>query len=163
MTFARRTFAATMTGLALMGSLPSVAMAQGQTDTAPIRQTLQRYEQALNRSDTAAIVALYTPDGVQMAPDAPAAVGREGVRAAYDATFKAIALNLRFTVDDIQLMGKDTAVLRSHSTRTLKVQGQGGDAPATPVNFKELFVLRQQTDGQWKFSHYSFSAAPARP
>lgn len=161
MTFARRTFAATVTGLALMASLPSVSMAQGQTDTAPIRQTLQRYEQALNRSDTAAIVALYTPDGVQMAPDAPAAVGREGVRAAYDATFKAIALNLRFTVDDIQLVGKDAAVLRSHSTGTLKVQG--ADAAAVPANFKELFVLRQQADGQWKFSHYSFSATPARP
>ena len=109
MTFTR-TFAATVTGLALMAILPSVSMAQGQADTASIRQALQHYEQALNRSDTAAIVALYTPDGVQMAPDAPAAVGREGVRAAYDATFKAIALNLRFTVDDIKLVGQDAAV-----------------------------------------------------
>jgi uncharacterized protein (TIGR02246 family) len=123
MTFARRTFVATVTGLALIASLPSLSMAQGKADTASIRQTLQRYEQALNRSDTAAIVALYTQDGVQMAPDAPAAVGREGVRAAYDATFKAIALNLRFTVDEIQLVGKNTALLRSHSTGTLKVQG----------------------------------------
>jgi len=25
---------------------------------------------------------------------------------------------------------------------------------------KELFVLRKQADGEWKFTHYSFSTAP---
>lgn len=154
MTFVRRSFA--VAALTLATTLPSLAQAQSNTDADAIRQTLQRYEQALNRSDTAAIVALYTADGVQMAPDAPTAVGREEVSAAYDATFKAIALKLRFSIDEIQQLGPDAALLRSHSTGTLKVQGQ--DAPAGPANFKELFVLRKQADGQWKFSHYSFSA-----
>ncbi|MDP4078539.1 SgcJ/EcaC family oxidoreductase [Acidovorax sp. A1169] len=143
-------------------SLPSVVAHAGPaSDTSAIRQTLQRYEEALNRADTAAIVQLYTDDGVQMAPDAPAAVGREALRGAYAGTFQAIALKLAFTVDEIQLLGKDAALLRSHSAGTLKVQGN--DKPAGAAAFKELFVLRKQGDGQWKFTHYSFSAAPARP
>lgn len=160
----RRGLAAVATAASLaagLGLAAGPAHAAGDNDTAAIRQTLQRYEEALNRSDTAAIVQLYTDDGVQMAPDAPAAAGREALRSAYAATFQSIALQLAFTVDEIQLLGKDTALLRSHSVGTLKVQGQA--QPPGPAAFKELFVLRKQRNRQWQFSHYAFSAAPIRP
>lgn len=158
----RRTFAAlAAASFAALASLPSHAFAKEDADGAAIRQTLQRYEQALNKADTAAIVALYAADGVQMAPDAPAAVGRDALKAAYDATFKAISLNLSFTVDELKPLGKGTALLRTHSKGTLKVLG--GDLPAGPSAFKELWVLRKQADGQWKVSHYSFSTAPVKP
>ncbi|MES2612615.1 MAG: SgcJ/EcaC family oxidoreductase [Pseudomonadota bacterium] len=160
----RRGVAATAAAasVAALLSMPSLfAHAAPASDDAAIRQTLQRYEEALNRADTAAIVQLYTEDGVQMAPDAPAAAGREALKSAYAGTFQAIALKLVFTVDEVQLLGKDAALVRSRSSGTLKVQGN--DQPAGPAAFKELFVLRKQRDGQWKFSHYAFSAAPARP
>lgn len=153
----RRTLTAFAAAATLALNATATLAAPG--DEAAIRQTLQRYEQALNRADTAAIVGLYTADGVQMAPDAPAAVGATGVRAAYDATFKAITLKLAFTVDEIQLLGPDAALLRSHSSGTLKVNGS--DQSAGPAAFKELFVLRRGGGGEWKFSHYSFSGAPA--
>lgn len=123
-----------------------------------IRQTLARYETALNVADTATIVDLYTKDGIQMAPDAPAAVGAEGIKAAYEGTFKAISLKLKFTVDEVKVLSKTSALLRSHSAGTLKVNGT--DQPAGPAAFKELFILNKQANGQWKFSHYSFSTAP---
>ncbi|ATB36136.1 hypothetical protein CYFUS_001550 [Cystobacter fuscus] len=138
---------------------PALAHAKDSADERAIRQTLARYESALNAADTDTIVSLYTEQGVQMAPDAPAAVGREAVRAAYDGTFKAISLNLKFTVDEVKMLGKDRALLRSHSNGTLKVNGSG--QPAGPAAFKELFILSKQKSGEWKFSHYSFSAAPA--
>ena len=137
---------------------PTLTYAKDTPDEQAIRQTLSRYESALNAVDTATIVNLYTDDGVQMAPDAPAAVGREAVKSAYDGTFKAISLKLKFTVDEVKLLGKNAALLRSHSAGTLKVNGT--DQPAGPTAFKELFVLNKQADGQWKFSHYSFSTAP---
>lgn len=137
---------------------PALVHAKDHADEQVIRQTLTRYESALNTSDTATIVDLYAKDGVQMAPDAPAAVGRDAVKAAYEGTFKAIALNLKFTVDEVKMLGKTSALVRSHSVGTLKVNGI--DQPAGPAAFKELFVLNKQADGQWKFTHYSFSAAP---
>lgn len=137
---------------------PATAGAKETADTKAIRAVLTQYEQALNAADTNTIVQLYTADGIQMAPDFPAAVGSEAVTAAYAGTFKAISLNLTFTIDEVKLLGENTALLRSHSAGTLKVNG--ADQPAGPAAFKELFVLNKQANGQWKFSHYSFSAAP---
>ena len=138
--------------------VPSFANATGNADEQAIRQTLARYESALNVADTAAIVDLYTQNGVQMAPGAPAAVGQDAIKATYDGTFKAISLKLKFNVDEIKVLSKTSALLRSHSAGTLKVNGT--DQPAGPAAFKELFVLNKQADGQWKFSHYSFSTVP---
>ncbi len=137
---------------------PVFAGSNNAEDRQAIHEVLASYEKALNASDTAAIVNLYTADGVQMAPDAPAALGSNGIKAAYDGTFKAITLNLNFNVDEVTLLGPDTALLRSHSSGTLKVNGI--DQPAGPAAFKELFILKRQADGEWKFSHYSFSTAP---
>ncbi|WP_316862026.1 SgcJ/EcaC family oxidoreductase [uncultured Cohaesibacter sp.] len=135
------------------------AFADEASDKAAIRDVLASYEKALNAADTAAIVDLYTADGVQMAPDFPAAVGSKAVAASYDGTFKAIALKLAFTIDEVKLLGPDAALLRSHSNGTVKVNGS--DQPAAPAAFKELFLLARQNGEEWKFTHYSFSAAQA--
>lgn len=140
---------------------PGVSLAATSPAEQAIIQTLTQYEAALNASDTSRIVSLYTPEGVQMAPDAPAAVGAAAVRATYDATFKAITLKLNFKVDEVKLLSENTALLRTHSAGTLKVNG--ANQAGGPTAFKELFLLQKQTDGQWKFSHYSFSASPVKP
>lgn len=127
-----------------------------EADEAAIVATLDQYEAALNAVDVDAIVALYTPDGVQMAPDFPAAVGAEAIKASYAATFSAITLDLDFTVDEIKLIGEDDAVLRTHSNGTLAVNGSGQEAG--PTAFKEIFLLHKVEDGSWKFTHYIFSA-----
>lgn len=151
----KTTFAALLITTAIS---PAFAGTKEAADTKAIREVLAQYEQALNAADTNKIVQLYTNDGVQMAPDAPAAVGRDAVTAAYDGTFKAISLKLKFTVEEVKLLGKNAALLRSHSDGTLKINGT--DQPEGPAAFKELFVLNKQPNGQWKFSHYSFSTAP---
>jgi uncharacterized protein (TIGR02246 family) len=144
-----------LTSIALfLSALP--ALAQNSDDIAAITGTLDAYESALNAADTAAIVALYTEDGVQMAPDFPAAVGSDAIAASYAGTFQAITLTLDFTIDDITLLAPDVAVLRSHSTGTLAVNGAAD--PAGPAAFKELFLLRQDGEGDWRFTHYSFSS-----
>lgn len=161
-TFRRSFTAITAAGaFAMVTGITSPAIAKDDSETTAIQESLKLYEQALNRADTAAIVRLYTADGVQMAPDAAAVVGGDAVGSAYDATFKAVSLNLAFKVDEIKLLNKETALLRSHSSGTLKVHGSA--QPPNSVAFKELFVLRKQTSGQWKFSHYSFSSSPVNP
>ena len=136
--------------------VPTLIQAKDNPDERAIRQTLSSYESALNASDTTTILGLYTKDGVQMAPDAPPAVGRDAVKAAYEGTFKAVSLDLKFTVDEVKVLGKSSALVRSHSDGTLKINGIG--QPGAPAAFKELFILNKQADGEWKFSHYSFSA-----
>jgi uncharacterized protein (TIGR02246 family) len=135
--------------------------AKANADERAIRQTLALYESALNAADAKTVAHIYTQDGVQMAPDTPAVVGRAAVAAAYDALFHAISLKLSFTVDEVKVLSKTSAYLRSHSKGTLKVNGT--DQPAGPAAFKELFILKKQADGEWKFSHYSFSSVPTAP
>lgn len=145
----------------VLAVIPGLSRSAENGAEAAIAQTLSRYESALNASDTATIVDLYTQDGIQMAPDAPAAVGSSAVRFAYENTFKAIELRLHFIVDELKLLSDTTALLRTHSIGTLKFNGQ--EQEAGPAAFKELFFLQKQTDGQWKFSHYSFSGSPVKP
>ncbi|MBC2768369.1 YybH family protein [Pusillimonas minor] len=154
----RRITASVLLSLAL---IPTFSNASASSVENTILQTLSRYESALNAGDIATIVDLYMPDGVQMAPDAPAAVGAPAVRAAYNGTFKAVAFNLDFEVDEVKVLSENTALLRTHSAGTVKVNGT--DQPAAPAAFKELFVLQKQADGQWKFSHYGFSSSPLKP
>lgn len=92
-----------------------------------------------------------------MAPGAPAAVGNKAVAGAYDATFKAIDLELTLTVDEITPLVSHRAILRSHSKGKISINGSG--QPAADAAFKELFVVEKET-GEWKLSHYSFSETP---
>lgn len=135
----------------------SVLAATQQQDVAAIKQVLQSYQQALNASDSEAVVKLYTKDGVQMAPDAPVAAGDKQIAAAYEGIFNAITLDLQFNVDEVEVFNDSRAMMRSHSAGTVKVNGI--EKPAAPAAFKELWLLRK-ADGAWKFTHYSFSAQP---
>src|SRR5215510_15744342 len=56
-------------------------------DEAGIRSTLASYSDALNGGKTAAVLPLYTDDGVFMPPYSPSSIGKEAVRKAYDAVF----------------------------------------------------------------------------
>lgn len=137
------------------GVFTSAHAASQMDETAAVKQVLAQYQQALNASDTKTIANLYAKDGIQMAPDAPAAVGQDAVEQAYAQTFNAITLNLTFNVDEVKLLDENHALLRSHSNGTMKINGQG-QSPVD-VAFKELFILEKEPAANWKFSHYSFS------
>jgi len=153
----KTTIAALVASTIFMGN---AFAATSNDDTAAVKAVLAQYQQALNASDTKAITNLYTRDGVQMAPDAPAAVGQDAVENAYAQTFQAITLNLTFNVDEVKLLDENHALLRSHSNGTMKVNGQ--DQGPMDVAFKELFILEKGESAQWKFSHYSFSGSPTK-
>lgn len=145
-----------MTSAIFAAAHTSTVMAQ---DTTPVVQTLQSYEAALKKSDAKAIVGLFTKDGVLMPPDFPAAVGPDAIEGAYTGIFKAIKLNLKFTVDEVKFLGPNDALLRTHSDGTLTANGT--DSGPTPSANKELFILRKDSAGDWKFTHYSFSEVKA--
>jgi len=137
------------------------AQAQGATtpaDEAAIRQTLSSYEAALNASDTAAVVPLYTDDGVFMVPYSQSAVGKAAVRQAYDAVFKAITLHVKFNLAEIVGMSPGWAFAWTNSAGTNTVNATG--AQSAEGN-QELFIFRKGPDGAWKIARYSFS--PTNP
>ena len=121
---------------------------------AAITQQLQSYQQALNNSDVEAVMKLYTDDSVLLPQETPTVGGSKAVKQFYVGTFKAIKIDLKFQIAEVQVVSNEWAFLRTTSSGTMKILATGNEVPART---QELFVLRQE-DGQWKLARYSFSS-----
>ena len=119
---------------------------------------LAKYNAALNASSTEAVMPLYAEDGVFMPPYSQSAVGCAAVRRAYDAVFKAITLNVKFTIVEIVEVGPGWAFARTNSAGTTTDQATGRKSVE---GNQELFIFGKDQDGAWKIARYSFS--PTNP
>jgi uncharacterized protein (TIGR02246 family) len=118
-----------------------------------VAAALSKYEQALNQSDTNAVMKLYAPDGVFMAQNFPSSVGADTVRKAYDAVFKAIKLTVKFNVAEVVEVAPNWAFARTNSAGTVRIHATG--QTSAEAN-QELFVF-QKIAGAWKIARYCFS------
>src|SRR5260370_40920446 len=91
---------------------------------------LAKYQNALNQSDTDAVMKLYASDGVFMPQHSPSSVGAVAVRKAYDAVFNAITLTVKFNVAEIHQIAPEWAIARTNSAGTVKITATGVGAPA---------------------------------
>lgn len=145
----RRAFVAA----AAVAALSSSAAAQGSADPAQPVAVMERYAAALRSGNVEALVALYTPNGVFMREDMPAAVGRDALRAAYKEVFAALKVDLSFSIQETEVMG-DMAWLRSTSKGRVKVLSSGLE---TANSFDELVVFRREQAG-WKIRSYMYGS-----
>jgi uncharacterized protein (TIGR02246 family) len=109
-----------------------------------VAAVLARYQNALNASDTTAVVPLYAEDGVFMPQLSPSAVGAAALRQAYDAVFRAIRLRVAFQVAEIVVLTPEWAFARTNSSGTVTVHATG--ATSAEGN-QELFLFRKGSDG----------------
>ncbi len=137
--------------LALLLSLNAAHAADLDADQ--VQALLKNYERVLNASDVAGVLALYTTDGVFMAPHNPSAVGIDQVEAAYTAVFDAIDLNVTFDIVEVTVIAPTWAFARTNSLGTVTINATGNKMPE---GNQELFVL-QKVDGDWKIARYGFS------
>jgi uncharacterized protein (TIGR02246 family) len=120
-----------------------------------VADVLAAYNEALNSSDTNAVMPLYAEDGVFMPPYSPSAVGLAEVRKAYDAVFKAIKLAVKFNVEEITQMSPDWVFARTNSAGETLNHATGA---ITAEGNQELFIFRKTEDGKFKIARYSFSS-----
>src|SRR6266849_540018 len=118
-----------------------------------VAAVLAKYQDALNQSDTDAVMKLYASDGVFMPQHSPSSVGADAVRKAYDTVFKTIKLTVKFNVVEVVEMAPNWVLARTNSAGMVKVYATGGGGPEAN---QELFVF-QKTDGEWKIARYCFS------
>ena len=118
-----------------------------------VADVLAKYEEALNKSDTDAVMKLYAFDGVFMPQNSPSSVGTDEVRRAYDAVFQTIKLTVKFTVAEVVEIAPNWVFARTNSAGTVKVLAS--DAGGPEAN-QELFLF-QKIDGVWKIARYCFS------
>lgn len=123
-----------------------------------VADVLSAYNDALNSSDTNAVMPLYADDGVFMPPYSQSAIGSDEVRKAYDAVFKAIKLTVKFNVAEIVEIGPNWVFARTNSAGTTLNHATG--ATSAEGN-QELFIFRKDRDGKFKIARYSFSPTNA--
>jgi uncharacterized protein (TIGR02246 family) len=139
---------------------PDLGHGPGQSardDEAAIRGVMAAYNDALNSGSTAAALPLYCEDGVFMAPQSPSAVGRDAVRIAYDAVFRELSFDVRFTIAELVIMAPSWAYVRTNSAGTT---GHASTGKTTVEANQELFIFRKD-GGAWRIARYSFS--PTNP
>lgn len=137
---------------------PAAAATPASTAEAGVRKTMAAYNAALNSDKTAAVLPLYTHDGIFMPPYSESAIGIDAVKNAYDAVFKELAFNVKFTIRELVVMSPTYAYVRTNSAGTTHHASTG---KTTSEANQELFILRKDTDGMWKIARYSFS--PTNP
>ena len=119
---------------------------------------LAKYNEALNASSTEAVIPLYAEDGVFMPPYSQSTIGSAALGKAYDAVFKAITLNVKFTIAEILELGPGWAFARTNSAGTTIDHATG---KKSAEGNQELFIFKKDHGGPWKIARYSFS--PTNP
>ena len=137
----------TFTLLVTLAPLPSQAAKESACtmtqatiarNEAGIRETMAAYNTALNGGKTAAVLPLYTEDGVFMPPYSQSAVGKSAVATAYDKVFEELQFDVKFTIAELVVMAPDWAYVRTNSAGTTFHRSLG--KKLAEAN-QELFVL----------------------
>lgn len=159
-----------LAAVALLAATGSAANAQAQNeslapssaaakaDEVAIRGVLSAYNQALNGGITAAVLPLYTDDGIFMPPYSQSAIGQAAVRKSYDAVFKELKFNVKFDIAELAQMAPTWAYVRTNSAGTTAHTSTG---KTTAEANQELFIFKKGIDGKWQIARYSFS--PTNP
>jgi uncharacterized protein (TIGR02246 family) len=154
---ARNLIAALVVALSVSSTLTAAEEAMTNDETA-IRSVMASYNDALNGGKTAAVLPLYTEDGVFMPPYSQSAVGKEAVKKAYDAVFDELKFNVKFNIVELVVMAPTWAYVRTNSAGTT---GHHSTGKTTAEANQELFIFKKDSDGKWRIARYSFS--PTNP
>jgi uncharacterized protein (TIGR02246 family) len=123
-----------------------------------VRETIAAYNTALNGGQTAAVLPLYTDNGVFMPPYSDSAIGKDAVKNAYDKVFDELKFHVKFAIAELVVMAPTWAYVRTNSAGTTDHHSTG---KTTAEGNQELFVFAKGSDGKWRIARYSFS--PTNP
>lgn len=138
---------AALIGLAIGFTEPILAQRKNTVDpeiTQQIRVLVMKYDEAFNRSDAAAVAALYTKDAIYVAQHGTSH-GRQTIEKAYASYFQRWhSLNQVSTVDRVVAVGND---VRAFGTWTSAFQNTNGVPKRDSGRYRWLLVRQGDT---WK-------------
>lgn len=131
------------------------ALAQAGAETAGITKTRAAFEKAVTAQDAAAIAKLFTADGTEMPPNAPAAKGRPAIEA-YHKGFAQQFMNHGFSLaaTETKIAG-DTAYEAGTYKQTLMAMKGGG---MIEDKGKYLVVLKRDASGNWLLAYAMYNS-----
>lgn len=142
----------TLLALTLTVQAQSERSNKSTIDKQAIENLINEYGAAIKSASVEKVLAVFTKDGVLMAPGAPTATGQDQLKGTYEYVFSAIKLDLKFTILEVTI-DKDYAVVRSESAGTTTVLSNNQSAPDA---YRELFVVKRE-GGTWKIACYMYN------
>jgi len=125
-----------------------------EADIAAINEIWNQYALGVNTGDLELWISLWTDDGIQMAPGAPAVIGKEQIRAKYESIFSQFIFTMAITNNEVRVAG-DLAFSRG-TYRASITPTAGGET--TEIAGKYLTILERQADGSWKIARDCFNS-----
>jgi uncharacterized protein (TIGR02246 family) len=113
-----------------------------------------QYAASLRAGDAAAWAALWTEDGVQMPPDAPAITGRSQIRESIRRLLADFRFDMQIRTDEVRSAG-DWGFARGTYSATLTSKEGGA---TIPIDGKFMTILARQADGSWKIHRDIFNS-----
>ena len=134
-----------------------------EADITAIKEVLNQYALGCCTGDSDLWLSLWTEDGTQMPPDAPARIGKEKIREGMKPAFDQMNMELTLlSIEDAKIYG-DLGLTRC--IYTLKVTPKaGGETIDVMAPGKALTLYERQPGGDWKIAYDCFnSSVPANP
>ena len=136
---------ATTAGLALL-TLASAASAE--TAEEAIHAADQRFAEAFNRGDSAALAEFYTPDAAVFPPGAPRADGRAAIEQVWQEAIRSGLKDLSLRPAEIVILD-GTAYATGSGTFIMPGSGSGSGGTQQGT-LKYLEIWRRGEDGTWR-------------
>jgi len=131
-----------------------------ETDIATIREVLNQYSVGVSTGDFDLWISLWTDDGRQMPPGAPACVGKEQIRKEMKPAFDEMSMELAIlSIKDTKIYG-DFGLTRCEYTFKMTPKAGGETINAMPEG-KALTLYERQSDGSWKIAFDCFNSSVA--
>jgi len=126
-------------------------------DIKAIKAANERWVDAINQGDAAAVAALYTEEAKLLPPNRQMIVGREGIQAHYQGIFDAGGRDLQLTVIELSVNGDMAHEVGKY---TLTIQPEEGEAISD--NGKYLVIWKRE-NGSWKVDVAIFNSSLPLP
>ncbi len=156
MTLVASAFRRNLVGLLALMLVATAGYAQQSGgDTAGVAKTRAAFEKAAAAQDAAALAKLYSPDGVEMPPNAPAAKGRAAIEAYHKGFAQQFMVHgFSLAASETKLLG-DTAYEVGSYKQSLMQQKGGG---MMDDKGKYIVLLKKDASGAWAITHAIYNS-----
>ena len=152
-----RNFTKTFTLIVIILMIAKIStFAQESDKENNISSIVDLYEKALNDNSAEGIIQLFAEDGIIILQGAPTKIGTEEIKSFYTSLFTNLGFNLKFNIDEVVQMSTEWAFIRTTTSGTVNILSNNS---SNPGNGHELFILKKQSDGNWKIARYAGSSS----
>jgi uncharacterized protein (TIGR02246 family) len=124
-----------------------------KADISAINNNIEQYTSSMNAGDLDRWISLWADDAIQMAPDAPAVIGKEQIRAKYESIFPLFIFKMSIANEEVKISG-DLAC--SHGNYIVSMTPKAG-GETIKIDGKYLSIEERQADGSWKIIRSCFN------